>query len=85
MEVTVGVGGFPVNAVVKCAVWASGDENIQKGYFSRLFLIGNLMLGCCWLRYCRNSRRESWPWGHTSKVSSTFVEPQTGSEVSGEE
>ena len=39
MQVTVGVGGFLVNAVVECPVWISGDENIKKGYLSGMFLL----------------------------------------------
>ena len=86
MQVTIGVGWFPVDGVVEGAVWAPGDEYVQKGYLSGLLLFhGELDAWVLLVEVLQKFEERVWTMGPHDKGVIYVAEPQTGSEVSGEE
>lgn len=86
MQVTVSVGGFPVNAVMEGAVLVSCDENIKKGYLSGMFLLhGELHIWVLLVEVLQKFMERVLTVGPHDKDVVYVAEPQTRSEVSGEE
>ncbi len=85
VEISVGVGGFPVDAVAEFAVWFSGDEDIKESDLAGLLLLhGELDSGVLLVEILQKLEERVQSVGPNDKGVIHVAEPQAGSEISGE-